>query len=227
MIALLLACLLGPQAWAQDPAGAGSPPPAQPLAIPGPDTQASTLPGRMPWSKRVVGEAAMLVRYSMGLGVGETNDYTNRYSFLGVTAQFTYFAAPGVSIGVLSGWQTFYDREHTTEVVGNAALTATQLRYLDAVPILATGQYYLGDSERVHPYVGAGIGAYYTKRETWLPSWTVVNDGFHFGVMPEVGVLVTNGSTELVASVKFHYLVKSEDTPSETFMTFEIGALLR
>ena len=53
--------------------------------------------------------------YNTALPTGEMRDFLTDFSWLGFTGQFTYFAAPNLSVGLLSGFQTLYDKEKYTE----------------------------------------------------------------------------------------------------------------
>ncbi len=75
------------------------------------------------------------------------------------------------------------------------------------------------------PYVGLGVGAYYTRREIDIGYTNFVNEGWHFGLAPEVGVTIDAGDFAVLVSARFNYAFEAGSLPQELFFTFNVGAI--
>ena len=180
---------------------------------------------RMSWGERNQGEISGMAQYATTLTVGGSHEFSPRFGWIGFSGEVNYQLLPMLSVGVTSGYQLSYTKVRDTLVLDNAALNATQFRYLDLVPIFAQARYYLelGDSP-VIPYGGLGIGTVYANREIDV-GVEVVTDGWHFGFAPQLGAMLVTEGPNVMLDVEFTGAVKSGDAPGEAWMTFELGLL--
>src|ERR1043165_7055111 len=94
--------------------------------------------------------------YSVNLPTGKTNDYIQKASFRGATVDFRYHLQKTFTIGISSGWYTFYEKkEYDTYTSGDNSLSASgvQYRYLNSVPVFFTADYYIKPDERVSYFI--------------------------------------------------------------------------
>jgi hypothetical protein len=164
-----------------------------------------------------------IINYSMAMPVGSTYDFVSDYSFRGISFEYRYLLMPMFSVGGIIGWNIFDDKVKGTFTRESVTVTGTQLRWLDVLSMAALMHAYLPMFKAVLPYAGLELGAYYTSRYVDLGWWAKTEDGWHFGLAPEIGTLVHAGSVSFNFSVKFKYLVESKENPEELFFGFNVG----
>ncbi len=169
-------------------------------------------------------QSSFSVQYSMGFG-GNMNSYVSSTSLQGVTMEYKMYLQPNISIGIDASWNHFYERRpYDTYSKGTLSLSGVQYRTADAVPIYVTTSFYLSPGEKINPYFGLGIGTMYASRFTDMGIWRLTEDDWHFGLKPELGVLVSaNPDMDILFGFRYNYAVATNDTMEQTFMTFNIG----
>ena len=228
------------------PAPATPPPPTPPPAYPAPaetpppayetspyDESGATgpVPPTYPTFQRAAatrkGKVSGALQWSMGLGVGSTNEFANDYSFGGFAVEGRYWVADQVTVGLLWGWNALHEKEYNrTYSTENLAITSTQVRWVDAMPLQLTAHYYLElGTKTLLPYVGAGVGTAWTQRQLVLPFSSYTQDSWHFAFAPELGVLFNTGRGGLLLSTRFNYAVETDDAPEELWFSFNIGLM--
>ena len=131
--------------------------------------------------------------WGMSIADGTTHDYISETSFRNFGLEGRKFIAPKTSIGLSLNWTVL--NEETTEAtkIPGGAISGTQFRYINAFPLLVTAHKYFGDDEKLMFFVGAGVGAYAVERRTEIGLFAVDTDTWHFGLAPEVGLLMPLG----------------------------------
>jgi outer membrane protein W len=173
------------------------------------------------------GNVSGALQWSMGQGIGSTYEFANDFSFGGFAVEGRYWVADQVTVGLLWGWNALHEKEegrtHSTE---NFAVTSTQVRWVDAMPLQLTAHYYLEvGNKKVLPYVGAGVGTAWTQRQLILPFTSYTQDSWHFAFAPELGVLFNTGSGGLMLSMRFNYAIKTDSAPEELWLNFNVGVM--
>jgi hypothetical protein len=173
------------------------------------------------------GRVSGALEWSMGLGVGSTSEFANDYSFGGFAVEGRYWVADQVTVGILWGWNALHEKEEgKTYSTDNLAITSTQVRWVDAMPLQLTAHYYIeSGNKRVLPYVGAGVGTAWTQRQLILPFTSYTQDSWHFAFAPELGVLFSTGTGGIMVSTRFNYAVKTDDAPEELWFNFNLGVM--
>jgi hypothetical protein len=202
------------------PPEAGAPPEAAPPAQP-------PAKKRNPATKR--GQFSFY--WDLNQTVGSSHQWAQDFSALGFSAAFTYRVIPLVSVGGLGGYTYTDDKVRTTRETDNAAVTATEVRTLESVPLMVTGIVHIPTSRSsgprgrgwVEPYVGVGIGTYYTYRRADL-GWVLSDEnGWHFGLMPMLGIQVDTPGVQVLLGSRFNWAAVTEKAARELFFTFNIG----
>jgi len=164
--------------------------------------------------------------WNMGFTMGETNDFISAPSFRGFSIDGRGFVTDNLTVGGIVGWNTFYESKgYVTSEVGNSgAIHGYKRRYINALPIMINAHYYFAQST-VMPYAGFGLGTMYVEDRDFMGIYYVQNEAWHFAIAPELGVVVPfgNGNTGLNANVKYNWAAKTSDTPSYSFISFNIG----
>ncbi len=166
------------------------------------------------------------LNYTMSFGVGDQGDYISSASFRGLTFDGRGFISDQFSMGGLFTWSTFYEKlGNATVSDGSTTLTGTQYRYINAFPLLVTAHYYTSDDPyATRAYLGAGLGAYKINQRTNIGTYAVLDDYWHFGFAPEVGVLIPiNMDTYFNLSLKYHYAVKTKNTINYSWFGLNVG----
>jgi hypothetical protein len=164
--------------------------------------------------------------YTVSFATGDAGKYIGSASFRGFTFDGRGFVSDQVSIGGLFNWATFYEKlagESFTS--GTATLTGTQYRYINAFPMLLTGNYYLGTDEfEPRVYLGAGAGAYDIIQRTNAGVWSIEDNYWHFGISPEVGLLYPMGlDSYFNISLRYHYAFKAKETIDYSWFGLSVG----
>ncbi|MBR8537537.1 outer membrane beta-barrel protein [Carboxylicivirga sediminis] len=168
------------------------------------------------------------VFYGMALPMGDTKDYINPASFRGANIEFEKFVNPSIGVGLLVGWNTFYEaKDRATQPLpsGNGEITSNEYRYLNAIPIQATGKYYFADDDAVvRPFVGIAAGTYYMEQRRDNGLFSTSDKGWTWSVAPKAGLLVpVNYRTSLAISVDYSTSFKSSDVPQQNWLGINIG----
>jgi hypothetical protein len=163
--------------------------------------------------------------YNMGLPLGETADYIGKYSFRGFGMEGRGFVSDNISLGGSFSWNVFFEeRLNETFTQGTESLTSDQFRYINAYPINFMAHYYFGTYEsEVRFHAGLGVGAHKINRRTEFGTYALEHNYWHFGMTPDVGVLVPmNYRSNLLISVRYNYAFEAKSV-AYSYLGFNIG----
>jgi len=246
MMPILLSLFVGQPALASDdvilPAGNEDPgtqvpPEGQPLAIPSSPAPSSPPPSSPPpdlsrlkpptWGEQIRGRPSFGVAYTMGLAVGPSYSFTPRFSGRGIAGDVHYHVTPRISVGVGSGYQLMTDKLRETVTYDYAAITATMFHYLDVVPIHAQARYYAFHDKPASMVVGLGIGTDWTRSERDNGYFVEREEGWHFGLAPELGAMVHLRTLDLEFKVRYHWAAGNKKVGEQMWMSFDLGMRFR
>lgn len=131
--------------------------------------------------------------WGMSISSGETHDYISETSFRNFGIEGRKFVSPNTSVGLSLNWSVFNEKTTEATQIPGGAIAGTQFRYINAFPLLLTGHKYFGDQESTQLIIGMGVGAYAVERRTEIGLFAVDWDTWHFGLAPEVGLLLPMG----------------------------------
>jgi len=172
--------------------------------------------------------------YSIGVPTGDTQEFTDNESWLGVTFEGQWFVRPNASAGILLGWNEFYHRTNESLPLENGTISGGQYRHLNVFPMLVTGKYFFNSSDApmgttVAPFVGASTGFYYVRQLFDIGTAEFSDDGWLFGLSPEFGVMIPmpSGSVGML-SARYNYPFNGGDflgdqSQSFQYWTFNLG----
>lgn len=172
--------------------------------------------------------------YPISLGLGETEEFVGTTSFRGFTIDGRGFIRDNISIGGMWSWEVFDEvkrglpPEPITDDSGNVIghISGTPYTYLNSIPIMVNGHYYLGDYGAMRPYFGIGIGTVYVDERTDIGYYTIQTQTWRFGLQPEVGVFIPFGLTDAGANISLRYRYGTqgnEDTRALSFLSLTVG----
>ena len=164
-------------------------------------------------------------QWTMGLPLGSTSDFVSNFSVRGFGIDGRGYVTDRITVGGRAAWQTFYENfDWVTEESGNFTINGYKRRYINAIPLTVNSHYYFG-SGLVLPYVGVGLGAYYIETRDFMGIYYLREKAWHFGVAPEVGIVVPfgNSNTGLNFAVKYNYAAKTKDTREISWLEIDLG----
>jgi len=175
------------------------------------------------WGEEMEGRVSGLATWSTGLAIGDSHEFAPIFGWLGFNAEIMYHARSDLSIGLTSGYQLFRGKGKETVELDQATLTAYQFRYLDTAPILAVARYYVDLGGTAMFYPALGVGTVYTNREV-NAGWVAVHDDtWHFAVAPQLGLAWHTYGPDPLIQVKYTYAPGGGDSPTESWISFELG----
>jgi hypothetical protein len=165
--------------------------------------------------------------YSISFPMGDLHDYISKTSFRGIETEYNYHLKPSMSLGIATGWNTFYQRmDKQTYTSGTESITGVQYRYTNAVPILATGRYIKAGSGKAEPFVGVGIGTLYVDRATDFGLYRISQDAWQFCVAPELGVFLKSGrGVAGLISARYYSAFNANNLSGQPYLSLNIGFL--
>jgi len=157
--------------------------------------------------------------YTTASPAGDSKDFANNFSWLGFTVEGDWFARKNLSTGFIVGWQEIYNEKNGDQFTfTNGAVTGRTYKHLEALPILARARYWTGSpGETFHAFAGLGLGTYWVKQTVDVGIYTADESHWHFGVAPEVGLLMVTGyGVGWTLNARYNYPVAAGDYLSGT-----------
>ena len=151
------------------------------------------------------------ITYNMSLPTDKLSDFIDKPSFKGFGIEGRWFSNKKISFGLSFAWTVYDQRVSDLIQVVNGGISGTvsgtQIRIVNSLPILATAHYYTGkrrDTFRI--YFGTGAGMYYIKQRLEIGLVAFESNNWHFGLAPEVGVLINlNSDFTMILNTKYNY----------------------
>ncbi len=170
---------------------------------------------------------ATSMHYSFGIPTADLKDFTDNTSARGIIFEARNFRNDQFSIGFSLGWQVFKDRLEDTFSEEGRDVTGTQVRYVNTLPIMVTGHYYLGDPGGVRPYLGAGVGTVHSLQRVDVGLFSIQNNNWHFGFYPEVGVYIpVSFDMGINLAAKYNYALGTSESIDYSYLALSVGFTL-
>jgi hypothetical protein len=142
----------------------------------------------------------------MGFTTQETQDFIKEFSWRGFGLEYKKFLNMRISLGFCTGWNIFDEKRADPLILENGTISGTQIRFINAFPLLVTSHLHFGKPRSgFRPYIGLGAGTYYIIQRLEIGVMMLEEDNWHFGLMPEVGVLIPTESLFVIISAKYNY----------------------
>ena len=170
------------------------------------------------------GQSLFAVNYTGSLPMGETADFVDAFSWRGVSMEWRWFVQDQASLGLFFGWNVFHEKESGDFMLGEVAASGTQLRTVNAFPMLFTGHYYFANEIELRPYVGAGVGLYRTLQRNTFGIYQVEENNWQFGFAPSVGATFPLGYNVMGnLEVRYNYALKAGDSLTQSYLGISLG----
>lgn len=173
------------------------------------------------------GKVSAGLEWSMGLGVGSTAEFVDDFSARGFAIEGRFWVHNQATIGLLWGWTLLHEKtDARTYTTDDVAITSSQIRWVEAMPLQLTAHYYseLGTRYALG-FVGAGVGTVWTQRSLSLPFTSYSQESWHFAFAPEVGLLFPSPAGSLLISSRFNYAFETDAAPEAMWFNFNIGLM--
>lgn len=173
-----------------------------------------------------MGDSYGAFTYNMGLPVSDTKDFTNAYSWRGMGMEFRKFVKPNTSAGLSLGWNVFHEEVNGTVALGDdrGHATGNQDRTINAFPLMVGFQFYGGDEGGTRPYFGLYGPGYYIEQRLDVGLYSFQDDGWNWGLAPEVGVLVPlQSGANMLLNVRYNYAFEADGRGPFSYLGFNVG----
>jgi len=156
------------------------------------------------------------ITWNIGLPSGRMSDFMDKASFGGFAIEGRRFLSEEFSVGGSFSWNYWSEKTGDIIQLKQGAVSGTQIRYVNSIPLLANAHYYIGDkNDEIRPFLGVNVGAYYVRQRLDMGIWTLDVDHWHFGLSPEAGVLFkVDRDTYIGATGRYNYAFASGETVS-------------
>jgi opacity protein-like surface antigen len=168
------------------------------------------------------------ITYQPSVPTGDLEQFIGKTSWIGWGIEGRHFrdSSSPITFGFSFAWHVFDDQLYSTQTVDKGAVTGTQNRWVNSLPMLITLDYYFGRKERIKPFVGVGAGAYYIYQKLNIGVWSFEETNWRFGIMGEVGLQFPLGDMEGFTSARYHYAYPSGDSISGEKIDIQYGTWL-
>lgn len=176
-----------------------------------------------------------LLTYDMSIPFENTKDFSVAgYSWRGLSGQVRFFLKPKLSAGLYFGLQVFHGETMQTADINlkdkiPGAITGTQFRYINSIPIMLGINYHAGKDTGTQVFFGLNAGVFAVEEKIDIGIFSVDQFAWHFGLAPEIGVILPMGyNLSLTASVKYSYAFNA-GTPlagqssNQSYLSLSIG----
>jgi outer membrane protein W len=146
--------------------------------------------------------------WNMGFPGSTMGEYIDKTSFRGFGLTIAKYVQPDLSIGGSISWNIFDELlRGRTETIENGAVTGTQVRYINSLPLMINARHFWGERRgEVHPFIGLNAGVYYIRQRLDIGVWSIENDNWHVGLAPEFGLYIpVSRETFLTATARWNY----------------------
>jgi hypothetical protein len=139
-------------------------------------------------------QSIMRLTYSTAAPVGPTQDYISEFSWLGIMFEPGKFVRDNLSASLSFGWTVLDEQTDDPVQIGDAAgAQGTQFRYLNVFPVMAGLQLHRQNPRGGSVYLGLNAGTYFIERRTDFSVVSAIDDNWHFGLAPQLGVIFPLG----------------------------------
>ena len=171
------------------------------------------------------GQSIVRLTYTTTAPVGTTKDYISDFSWLGVMIEPGKFVRDNLSASFSFGWIVLDEKTDAPVQIGDAtAAQGTQFRYLNIFPVMAGLQLHRMNPRGGSVYLGLNAGTYFIERRTDVSVVSAIDDNWHFGLAPQVGVIfpLGYGRGHGNIDVRYHYAFEAGGHEYD-WVSFSIG----
>jgi hypothetical protein len=141
------------------------------------------------------GENKFNISYSAALPTGSFKNVVSSNSFRGFNASILHGLSDKVSIGVVTGFQDFYQKypRQLYKLSDGSDLSAVRSYSVQTMPILADVKYNFAPGGTVQPYAAIGAGANFVSYNQLFGEFGDKQAKIGFAARPEAGLEIPFG----------------------------------
>ena len=168
------------------------------------------------------------ISYNVAVPGRQMRPFINNTSFLGFNLDARKMVSPHASIGAAVGHQVFYWKTNEPMSLQNGFFSGTPYRFMNTIPLMVNSHYYIGNSDRIKPFVGLNAGGFYAWQRSEMGIVVMEGRRWRWGIAPEFGVIVPVGQMKVNIGTKLSYLgLPGEsnlgDPQKQMFFSFNVG----
>lgn len=150
------------------------------------------------------------VTYQMSEPKGDTEQFVDNPSYLGMGLDFRKTVRDNVTLGFSFGWNVFHERTSEPIEVNTGSISGTvtgvQDRTVNAFPMMVNASYYFGQKGGIRPYVGLNLGGFVFIDTFAIGIFEFEETSGAWGMAPEAGVIIpVDYNLALLVSAKYNY----------------------
>jgi opacity protein-like surface antigen len=155
----------------------------------------------------VAQEGYFSIYYMPNIPLGETQTFTNEFSWRGVGMEFGGFVNDELSLGVCFDWAVFYEaRPNELYTLDTRSIFGNQFRYINMFPILAQARYWI-EMGNAQLYLGGTIGPTRVNEYIEVGYFSVQDLSWNFSYGGEIGLFIPfNFDSGLLLGARYLYV---------------------
>ncbi|MGC4037312.1 MAG: hypothetical protein QM764_15235 [Chitinophagaceae bacterium] len=130
------------------------------------------------------------VNYATAFPASSFKDQISNGSFRGFDFKILHNINESMAVGLTVGFQDFYQKypRAVYKLSDGSDVSAVMTNSIQTVPLLATFHYNFSPTQRLQPFVGAGVGGDIVLYRQYLGEFGDSKNQFAFQAQPKVGV---------------------------------------
>jgi hypothetical protein len=142
--------------------------------------------------------------------VGPTRKFVSDVSWRNAAVDARVPFRGNFTSNVYVGWTLLHSETSNPVSFPQGAVSGLQFRDVHSLPMLFGAQYYpfrlrTDSVNSVRPYVGLLAGGYLIEQRTDLGLFTLVDDNWHAGFVPQFGLLATFKGVRMLLDARYNY----------------------
>ena len=168
-------------------------------------------------------EVIWKLTYDVGIPFSSTKELADKASWRGLTFDVDRFVGDNLAIGLGFSWSTFVEKEPDSYYERDKILLyGTQVRYINNIPLTARIAYYK-PVNTLELFGSLGVGTVWQETRREIGTFAFTGNYWQFALVPEVGVLIPAGQTNVTARVRYVAGFKTDDAPSLSYLSIGLG----
>jgi len=168
-------------------------------------------------------EVIWKLTYDVGVPFSSTKEFTDNASWRGLTFDVDRFINDNLAVGLGFSWSTFIEKESDAYYERDEILLhGTQVRYNNNIPLTVKIAYYKPVSS-FDVFGSLGVGTVWQENRREIGTFAFTGSYWQFALVPEIGVLIPAGQTNVTARVRYVAGIKTDKAPALSYLSFGLG----